>query len=117
MDLDELLDVDRESEKKWKKSYYQLKEDFEKLQNSHRRTPSPFMNSPSKKSYQDEVEELMKFKAHVKELEQKIKYLTHSHCLKITQKCLVLVFNLGIFHQFLSQNWTFFSIFNELSAY
>mgnify|MGYP001207627684 FL=1 len=79
LDLDELLDVDRESEKKWKKSYYQLKEDFEKLQNSHRRTPSPFMNSPSKKSYfnQDEVEELIKFKAHVKELEQKIKYLTH----------------------------------------
>ena len=86
MDLDELLDVDRESEKKWKKSYYQLKEDFEKLQNSHRRTPSPFLNSPSKKSYQDEVEELMKFKAHVKELEQKIKYLTHSHYLKITKK-------------------------------
>ena len=92
MDLDELLDVDRESEKKWKKSYYQLKEDFEKLQNSHRRTPSPFINSPSKKSYQDEVEELMKFKAHVKELEQKIKYLTQSHCLKISKKCLIFKF-------------------------
>ena len=74
VDLDELLDIDRESEKKWKKSYYQLKEEHEKLL-QNRRTPSPFMNSP-KKYNQDEVEELMKFKAHVKELEQKIKYLT-----------------------------------------
>ena len=42
VDLDELLDIN-EGEKKWKKSYYQLKEDFEKLKLT-RRTPSPFMS-------------------------------------------------------------------------
>ena len=82
MALDELLDVS-ENEKKWKKSYFQLKDDFEKLKISSRRTPSPFLtNSPSKLRNQDEVEELMKFKAHVNELEQKIKFLTHEQSTK-----------------------------------
>ena len=42
VDLDELLDIN-EGEKKWKKSYYQIKEDFDKYKLT-RRTPSPFMS-------------------------------------------------------------------------
>merc|ERR1711962_403157 len=80
VDLDELLDIN-EGEKKWKKSYYQLKEDFEKFKLT-RRTPSPFMSSssssPSKKTIidNDEVDELIKLKSHVQELNEKIKYST-----------------------------------------
>ena len=78
VDLDELLDTN-EGEKKLKKAYYQLKDDFEKLKIS-RRTPSPFMSSPSKKSAhesEDEVDEIMKLKAHVHELNEKLKYNLH----------------------------------------
>ena len=79
IDLDELLDIN-EGEKKWKKSYYQLKEDYEKYKLT-RRTPSPFMSSssssPSKKNIHDtgdEVDELIKLKSHVQELNENIKY-------------------------------------------
>jgi len=78
VDLDELLDIN-EGEKKWKKSYYQMKEDFEKYKLT-RRTPSPFMSSssssPSKKTIHDddEVDELIKLKSHVQELNEKVKY-------------------------------------------
>ena len=77
VDLDDLLETNHE-EKKWKKSYYQLKEEFEKLKSSSlRRTPSPFLSSPSKRAFdsvEDEVDELIKLKTHVAEMKEKMKY-------------------------------------------
>merc|ERR1719323_2568718 len=49
VDLEDLLDLSEEGaeSKKWKKSYFQLKEDFEKFKLTNRRTPSPYLSSPS----------------------------------------------------------------------
>jgi chromosome segregation ATPase len=94
VDLDELLDLGGEGEslKKWKKSYYQLKEDFEKFKLS-RRTPSPFMSPQSKNSRfldssdDDVVDELIKLKSHVQELNEKIKYLSGQLAICETKQC------------------------------
>lgn len=87
VDLDELLDYG-EGEKKWKKSYYSLKEEFEKFKLT-RRTPSPFLSSPSKKlerGADDEVDELIKLKSHVQELNEKIKYTNQQLALMETKE-------------------------------
>ena len=90
VDLEDLLDLSEEGEsKKWKKSYYQLKEEHEKLKISARRTPSPFLNSPTKNknnnSEEDEVDELLKMKAHILELNQKLKYSNQQVCISLKQ--------------------------------
>ena len=81
--MEDLLDLSEEGaeSKKWKKSYYQLKEDFEKFKLTNRRTPSPYLNSPSKNatprnhnSDEDDIDEIMKLKSHIAELNQKLKY-------------------------------------------
>ena len=82
VDLEDLLDLSEEGaeSKKWKKSYYQLKEDFEKFKLTNRRTPSPYLSSPSKNanrnhnSDEDDIDEIMKLKSHIAELNQKLKY-------------------------------------------
>ena len=87
VDLDELLDYG-EGEKKWKKSFYSLKEEFEKFKLT-RRTPSPFLSSPSKKlerGADDEVDELIKLKSHVQELNEKIKYTNQQLALMETKE-------------------------------
>ena len=81
VDLEDLLDLSDEGEgKKWKKAFYQLKEEHEKLKiTSARRTPSPFLNSPAKSlknhsADEDEVDEIIRLKAHIHELNEKLKY-------------------------------------------
>ena len=81
VDLEDLLDLSDEGEgKKWKKAFYQLKEEHEKLKiSSTRRTPSPFLNSPAKSlknhsADEDEVDEIIRLKAHIHELNEKLKY-------------------------------------------
>ncbi len=89
IDLDELLESggDGESAKKWKKSYYQIKEEFDRFKimassasvSVHqRRSPSP-LSSPSKKSSlfssRGDEDELFRLKSHISELSEQIKYL------------------------------------------
>ena len=56
-----------------------MKEEHEKLKITSRRTPSPFLNSPAKSlknhsADEDEVDEIIRLKAHIQELNEKLKY-------------------------------------------
>ena len=87
VDLDELLEVGGEGEsvKKWKKSYYSMKEELDKLKIASvhtRRSPSP-LASPIKRSSssyfgrskESEEDAVYKLRGHITELNEQIKYL------------------------------------------